>query len=966
MRDRASRRALRLASMLVAAGLAMSFAPQALAADTDSTGMKLTSAEGKALAERVQTDVYGDDAQDAATGSSDTSSDDSASDGSASDGSSTDAASKITTTRTSKVEGVRGYGTTIPVGNKKGDYFTLHSLGHVSRTAADGTEQWSRDSASLYSDWGVKFLRAWDTEFYPPRIVMGFNAVGPFTANSGQGYDTGDLTGDGVPDVVFSANLGFSPAVGVDLPNSTLTRGTIVTVLDGATGKTLYSKVYAYASLVKVVDGALLVGDAPSLNGTTTGSAKLTSTRFSYEDGALTPSSTWSYDTGTTAYSNWAAVQDLGDGRAAVSWDVEKSDTNGSEGHTVVVDMNDGSVVWKADSSLYSRHLGLDTGRDQLVAVEQSDYTDGVRYEVVAYDLDNGRRTTLSSRVNVLPTAFTVGDLTSDTGDEYVVSESSLTDDLFVNASTIRVLSGDDPETALWQSTTKRGADNGADGPSTWKLEVTGNKLVAAGEDDTDLGKAENAGGRYATLSVFTAKGKVAWQTKGATASPVFADVYKDTGGKHIRVVDTDQNVRTYGLTDGTQEQLTPLQGDIAYAQTLDVDGDKKDDLVEGGQSNGIWAYKGTSLVDGKPQVLWKATLPGAVHAIETADVTGDKTPEIVVAADSAVVVLDSATGATLATIDGGGQYVRSVVLGDVDGNGKADILVPTDSLHVYKGNGKALWSYSAPASAGDVLFGDPSVSGGKVYTQYTSADALDLDTPVNKALQLDGATGAVGWDAAPEVPAGALSGIRGGYLDNATYTSTSIPYADGNAVVYTWLVDEQIRNTNVVGTENYVEIRDGRTGKVVHQQTTGGLWTHSNYFDVNGSLAEAGTASVYGFGADGADTRVIFTPTTHNAGLVTGPGGQQVGITGSEGGIYLWDKSELLGDDAYPAYLGKTATEGGARNYTTGDFDGDGVDEIVTLNFDDRGTNEMAESLGGGYLIANSSIHEVSTYKLS
>ncbi|WP_377270088.1 FG-GAP-like repeat-containing protein [Peterkaempfera sp. SMS 1(5)a] len=981
MRAHDSRRALRLASMLAVAGLALTAAPHALAAgaDADASVIKLTGAQGKALADRLQTELYGDDA--ASTDGTGATTGTGATDGTgtgrtdaptpdASGGASTDTVQPITTTRKSTIEGVRGLAATVPVGNRKGDYFTLHSLGHVARSAADGTPQWSRDIASLTADWKVKHLRPWDTEFYPPLLMMGYNAVSPFTPNSGQGYDTGDLTGDGIPDVAFSASLGMVPPAGVVFPGTTLTKGTIVTVLDGATGKTLYSKVYAFASLVKIVDGALLVGDAPSENGSAaaTGTTRLTGTRFSYADGALTESSTWMYDTGTTTGSNWASVQDLGGGRAAVSWDLAKTATSASRGRTVVLDTNDGSVQWQTDSSLYSRQLRLDTGRGQLVAVEQSDISDGVRYEVAAYDLADGRRTTLDGRVNVLPTAFTVGDLSGDTADEYIVSESSLTDNLFVNASTIRVLDGGDPQTALWQYTTKRAADNGQDGPSTWRLDVVGNRLVATGQDDTDIGKAVNTGGRYGSLTVFNAKGKVAWRTSGATASPVFDDIYKDADGRHIRTVDADQNVRTYDLADGTRQQLSPLQGDMAYAQMLDMDGDKKLDLVEGGQSDGVWAYSGTSLVGGTPKKLWQATVPGAVHRIEVADVTGDKTPEIVVAADSAVVVLDSSTGAVLRTIDGGSQYVRSVVLADLDGDGKKEILVPTDALRVYKGDGKPLWTYAAPASAGSVYFADPSVNDGRVYTQYGGAGAFDVTNPVVKAVALDGATGTLGWDMTPTAPADAQDGIRGALLDHAVYASANTPYADGHAVAYTWVAWTPIHTTSgdFMSPSNVVEIRDGRTGELLHTATTGGLWTHGGYFDGDGVLMEAGTASVYSFGAGGADTRTVFLPPTHTAGWITGPGGRKVGITGSEGGAYLWDPATFVSDGMHSDYVGKTAVEGGSRNYVAGDLDGDGVDEIVMLNFDDRGVNETAEMIGGGYLISNQSIHEVSTYKLS
>ncbi|UZK53484.1 VCBS repeat-containing protein [Streptomyces drozdowiczii] len=900
MRAHNSRRALRLASGLAAAGLALTAAPHALAADSASgKALRLTNAQAEKLADRMRVDPQAD----AATSDAEKTGDGTG----AGPKTSTDAAADITVKNTSQIENVTGLAATVPVGNKKGDYFTLHSNGHAARTTADGTEQWTRSVDSLYAGWGVKPLRVWESEIYPPHVQMSYNAVGTFTPNADQGYDSGDLTGDGVPDLVFTADLGMNPPVGVSIPGTTLTSGTFVTILDGTTGNTVWSKFYTYASQVKIVDGALLVADSPAYNSSAPAgsTAKLTSTRFSYADGKLAESSTWTYDTGETGPATWAALQDLGGGKAAVAWNVRKTATTTASGRTLVLDMNDGTVRWQTDSPLYVRQLRVDDGRGRLVAVEQSDYTDGVRYEIVSYDLSDGRRTTLDSRVNVLPTAFTVGDLTGNGGAEYAVSESSLTDSLFVNSSTIRVLDGDDPETALWQHTTKRDPANSHDGPSTWKLDVVGKKLVAAASDDAKAGTAVNPGSRFASLTVFSGKGKVSWQTKGATASPTFQDVFKDKSGRHIRVVDADQNVRTYAFTDGTQEQLTPLQGAMAYGKTVDVDGDKKDDLVEGGTSNGLWAYSGTSLLAGKPKMLWRATLPGAVHRIETADVTGDKTPEIVVAADSAVVVIDSRTGAVLKTIDGGGQFVRSVALADVDGDKKSDILVPTDALRVYKGNGKALWTYAAPESAGDVQFSDPSTNDGKVYVQYTSEDSFDLAAPAMRAVQLNAENGALGWDGAPKAPATAQDGkVRGGLLTNAVYASPAIPYADGHAVVYTWVVwaPSGLGGTDAFSPFNVAEIRDGRTGEVLNTKVTGGLWTHSNYLDGDGALLASGTAALYSFKAGGAEDLVFLTPPAQFATWVTAPNGEKVLATGGSGGVYLWDPAILPGEVQYPS----------------------------------------------------------------
>lgn len=201
MRTHTSRRALRLASTLVAAGLALTAAPHALAATgDDGSAMKLTSAQADKLASHMGVDVYGDNLKSINTGDNTTGDSDGGADAPVSglDAAGTDASAPVTFTNTSALEGVRGIGATIPAGSD-GSYFTVHSLGNVQLHKADGTTAWARSNASLYTDWQAKPLRVWQVEPYPAHIMMGYNAVSPSTPTSDQGFDTGDLTGDGTP-----------------------------------------------------------------------------------------------------------------------------------------------------------------------------------------------------------------------------------------------------------------------------------------------------------------------------------------------------------------------------------------------------------------------------------------------------------------------------------------------------------------------------------------------------------------------------------------------------------------------------------------------------------------------------------------------------------------------------------------------------------------------------------------------
>ncbi|GLW69611.1 hypothetical protein Kpho02_19100 [Kitasatospora phosalacinea] len=961
------RRALRLASGLVAAGLALTAAPYALAADatagTDGV-LHITDRQAQDLNARINADAY---PQAAATDGAESGTQD-GTQGDTGSGSQLDAHAPVTFTATSALEGVRGIAATVPAG-QDGAYFTVHSLGNVQLHKADGSTAWARTNTSLYADWQLKPLRPWDTEPYPVRIPVAYNMFSPFSSDAPQGYDTADLTGDGVPDLVIAANVGenpyrpFYPATG-----STLTYGTFVTVLDGSTGKTLWTKLYASSTIVKVVNGTLLVSDAPRQNTSAakTATATLTGIRFGYADGKLTPAKTWTYDTGEAGIAAWGDLADLGGGKVAVSFDRRMTTTAPARGTTLVLDTADGTVGWQSEGDLYGRRLRLDAGRQRLVAIEQPDYTQQFGYSVVSYDLADGARKVLDTRLNVLPTAFTTGDLGRNAGDEYAVAEDTFDAGYYIDSSTVRVLDGNG-STVNWSATTKPAADG--NGPSTWQLDVVDGALVASAQDGTDADKAANVSGlRYGKVTVYNGgNGKVRWESAGTTASPRLHQI----DGSVVRTVDQQQNIHTFNLGNGKQKGLTPLQGDLNYAVAADLDGDGHPDVVAGGNSDGVWAYSGPSLLTGAPKQLWRATVPGEVHAVATGDVNGDGKPEVVVAADTATVVLDGRTGQVLATIDGGGKYVRSVTLADLDGDGKQEILVPTDALRAYKGDGTPLWTYSAPEGSGEVVFSDTIVTEGRVHTQYGSLHGFSRTDSVQGAVALDAAKGTVLWKVDPSAPTAAVDGkLHGALLDHAVFASPDIPYADGHAVVHTWIArtDPQVAGDLDSATPHVVmEIRDGRTGELLHQGVTGSPWSHGNFFTAPGGgeldLISFGFFRTYRSG--GQDNFSSVVAPLRTAQYITGPDGKKLLVGGVEGGLAAYDPAFVGDGNSFHSATGSAVARGG-RNYLALDLDGDGKEEMISLNFDALGVNRAAELLGGGVLSIDNGIHQMTTYKLS
>ncbi|MEB8344002.1 hypothetical protein [Streptomyces endophyticus] len=957
------RRGLRLASVLIASGLALSASPAVHA--EDSGVLTLTDSQAEKLSQATMPDVYGDgrdlgdprqaakDAQDAVESAD---SDDA---GTASDtgDASTTATSKWKLTKKSGIEGAQGMAATFPVSGSKGDYFSVNALSPIQRVGADGKQLWSRDSTSLDRDWQVTPTPRGSKEPYPAAVVMGFNAVGPFSMTSDDGVSTGDLTGDGVDDIVFTAESGVLPYRPFTSPGSSLPNGTFVTVLDGATGKTLWSKLYAAAYNVKLAGRTLVVADSAynNLNSPADAKTTLNGIRFDYADGKLTPSDTWTYDAGAYAGVQWGSLQPIGDGLLAASWNQARgyASDKAPSGHALVIDTKDGSLKWAKSSRLYVRQLRLDAARDRIVALEQSDYSEGVKYEITSYAPADGDRTSLSERINALPLALEIGDIQGGAKPEYTVSESTVAPSAGsvipnMNSNSVRALNGDDAS-VLWARTVKRSGDN-SDVGAAWGVKAVDGTIVASYLDDTDRSTAENRGAsHYARISVLSgAKGAVKWEKSGIVGSMLTAQPFTKDGGWRLRTVDTDQNVRVYNLGSGKQESVQPLEGTPFTAAATDINGDKKNDVVLGGSSNGLFAYDGPSMVSGKPKRLWAATLPGRVVQVIKADTTGDGRDELIVAASSAAAIVDARTGKVLTTIKAdAGEYVRNVVASDLDGDGAAEVAVATDKVRAYDGDGTLKWAYTVPAEIGTPAFADLSAADGKVYAQYQTRGKNPTAPVAVGGAALNGKDGSVTWSFTPKAPASSQGDVLGIPLRAGTFASPGIPYADGHAVVFTYVVRGNSEQAPPNQLTNMVQIRDGRTGELLHEAKAGGFATLANWMTGPEGLVENSLASLRNYGADGVDRTPRAIAEVRSGSFAKGPDGARVLVRSGETFVALYDPAVLqagiephqLADTGYNAW--------GAREHFVADLDADGKDEIVTLAFDGYGTDRTAGLVG-------------------
>lgn len=835
------------------------------------------------------------------------------------------ATGKLALTEETSLETDNGLGALTPIGGTRGDQLFINTYGTLTRLD-DQEVVWRRTAGTLWPEWNLTPLRPWERGTPAFRIAVGTSATSSVGDYVDRGHALGDLNGDGVDDVAFISYVGDNPSYAVKFPDTTMSSASFVDVLDGRTGATVWSRRYANARMVLIEDGTLIVADQPAGNRTAPAGeiARTYAYTFTGNGDALTATQTWTVDTGARNNS-WNVLEKAGNGRIALSWSAPASERKG--GHLLLLDATTGTVAWEAATPQPIRTLGLDARRGVLAATEQGTYTPEVQYELVTFALADGARSVLDTRLNALPTRMLVADITGGRDAEYVVAEGLLDPIGYMHAAQVRATDGGEQ---LWTYTVKRSPDWNKDGPLMFGLQADDGTVVVNWLDDT---RKEQVGARtgeqIAGLAALRGRdGEVRWEKRGG---PIASPFYSLVDDGRITTVSFDQTRHVYRLSDGRETGKTALYGTFSSMVTRDITGDGVKDLVVGGSAHGVMAFDGAHLGP-EPEMLWRTTTPGSVHDIQLADVDGSDRPEVIVAASGGVMVLDVRDGDVESTMDGGNGLVWTVTVGDVDRDSDAEIVVPTDALRAYDGDGHLLWTHSEGEG---LVFAEAAIADDTVYGMYTTP--AGAEQPRAAAFGLDGRRGTGTWkvDADPSVenPVGLWNGVLAG---------PDLPLADGHAVAFAF---------TSAGADTGFEVRDGRTGALIGAVAeTSGAAFHRQFTTGPDGFWQARPVMFTRYGLDGAASGKLLIPNPFAMAFATGPNGEKLVVSGNEGYLAMWETSLLESPNSYPSALCDTVADMEAWNVVVDDLDGDGTDEVIGLADDAVGYDLVIDMIGYGF----------------
>ena len=722
-----------------------------------------------------------------------------------------------------QIETVRGSARTF--GLPDGGFVSAFAFGAVVRHAPDGRLLWSRDSSSLYRDWKLSWQnpstveapqQVWGSAPANPTVLSGLRAG---LVDNVRPDAVGDLNGDGVPDVAVADMVGRNIAGAsncqlcqwlFNVPESTLHIGTFVSVLDGRTGRTIYSELDpGYVTQLAAVGGRLLVGDEtgdpvekrPGAIGQWGSLTTVRALRLIRNDHGYAGHQDWTYST-RAMWARLLGLVDAGHGEVALAW----SDTptglgvpGPPDGHLVMLNATSGQVSWQQRTAGYPVLLADDAHRDELVTVTVTDPTVRTEYTVSGLRRASGATVSSKTRSDSVPLSLDVEDGPDGTGWAVGSVDADFSNPDGPEAGRVSMF---DPATGRerWSKTLP---GEGPDTPaSPGGVVIAGSTVFAAswvaGEvPSTTMPRAQTD----SMTALSSASGAIRWQHSGDTGDPISLS---SAPNGTARAITDNEVVQTY-TSSGATERAVAEQGDILSTATVGTD------LIAGDQSGAVYSYAGTALTAGIAQLRWQALLPGPVHEVHAIQVDGR--PVVVAAATGAVGVIDARSGRVRTVIPLPGQFVWTATVGSA--GTQPAVFVPSGrTLAAYSlRDGARLWRYTAPAG---VMFSNAAIADGVVVAEYGDTPEPGASATHLASIGLSAATGAPVWT----VPNDPNTTSRA-ELWNAVVASPDIPAASGHGVALAWGTPDG---------EGRIDVRDARTGALDYADTDGDLDLHTGY----------------------------------------------------------------------------------------------------------------------------------------
>ena len=341
--------------------------------------------------------------------------------------------------------------------------------------------------------------------------------------------------------------------------------------------------------------------------------------------------------------------------------------------------------------------------------------------------------------------------------------------------------------------------------------------------------------------------------------------------------------------------------GAFLSLQAADLGGDGEDEVIAGGRSQSIHAYKGGG-------ELWRFPTGGAVRSVCAADLENDGRSEIIAGSeDTRVYVLD-ATGTLQWSYEIPFYFqdpvVRSVFTGDINGDGNLEVIAAVES-----------WRYHALSHEGEELWRQmtvrPSSTGCAADLDGDGRDEVIAGTDYHRWHCIDG-DGEIRWSYHPATGPRANSAAAGD--------------VDGDG----------LKEVAFAGADTHIHLLKA-DGTLISQFNTGDEVTRVLMADMDGDgrdeiVASSMSFNVYVVKGDGRTlhwrTDLGEVVNCIAAADFNGDGKPEVAAGVEDGTVYLLDNA-----DGRP--VGRHKTGGPILDIVAADVDGDGIPEIGACSED-------------------------------